>query len=579
MSNFSNDPSTLILCFFLQENIVKLQVLNLAVKLFLTNPTQTELLCQYVFNLARYDQNYDIRDRARFLKQFVFPSGGQTNVLTRNAKQIFLAAKPAPQLVSKYQGREQFQLGSLSHYLNVRATGYHDIPDFPDVASDSTVRNVESPTAAASDAISPEDRYVSTGETAPSKPISSKNKVDSKKKRSFYSDSDKSSSEYQSSDSSSDVEEATDDEVKTKPAAVVNTKKTKEMSSSEPESSSDSEEDSASSSSDDGSSGTSSSGSEESSEEEESSSKTFEKAKKMANSLQPNQNGTPKKSSEKSNLDLLLELDDISPVGPVMTPSMGGFLTPGNNHGFTHGLGQQRIDLVGPTFIPLNTLELINKNSGNGLSVRYRFTRAPHLFSASMVSIELAIANGLEHDLNDVRLDVPAGSIQIKEFASIATLAVGSVAQALIGIDFNDSTQPINFAFAAASFSSAKATLKPPVGELVRSVVMSELVFLEERAKLRGMNEHSAQLQLADSDKRALQKRIFEYANVAPIPSSDPTHRLNFAGQTFASKSLVLFTIDFADESSSVVSLNVACEKMVIGSMLLTELRAFLLNV
>jgi len=40
-------------------------------------------------------------------------------------------------------GREQFQLGSLSHYINARANGYHDLPMFPDVASDSSVRDVE----------------------------------------------------------------------------------------------------------------------------------------------------------------------------------------------------------------------------------------------------------------------------------------------------------------------------------------------------------------------------------------------------------------------------------------------------
>jgi len=40
-------------------------------------------------------------------------------------------------------GREQFQLGSLSHYINARANGYHDLPMFPDVPSDSSVRDVE----------------------------------------------------------------------------------------------------------------------------------------------------------------------------------------------------------------------------------------------------------------------------------------------------------------------------------------------------------------------------------------------------------------------------------------------------
>ena len=57
----------------LQEDIVKLQTVNLAAKLCIANPKQTKLLCQYVLNLAKYDQNYDIRDRARFLRQLVLP--------------------------------------------------------------------------------------------------------------------------------------------------------------------------------------------------------------------------------------------------------------------------------------------------------------------------------------------------------------------------------------------------------------------------------------------------------------------------------------------------------------------------
>ena len=48
-------------------------MVNLAAKLCITNPKQTKVLCQYVLNLAKYDQNYDIRDRARFLRQLVLP--------------------------------------------------------------------------------------------------------------------------------------------------------------------------------------------------------------------------------------------------------------------------------------------------------------------------------------------------------------------------------------------------------------------------------------------------------------------------------------------------------------------------
>ncbi len=52
---------------------MKLQTINLAAKLHIANAKQSKLLCQYVMNLAKYDLNYDIRDRARFLRQLVLP--------------------------------------------------------------------------------------------------------------------------------------------------------------------------------------------------------------------------------------------------------------------------------------------------------------------------------------------------------------------------------------------------------------------------------------------------------------------------------------------------------------------------
>lgn len=104
--------------FFSQEDIVKLQILNLATKLSITNPKQTRLLCQYVFNLAKYDQNYDIRDRARFLRQLIMPSASASSAedkvpatsgaLTKHVKKIFLATKPAPVLESKFKGLTSF---------------------------------------------------------------------------------------------------------------------------------------------------------------------------------------------------------------------------------------------------------------------------------------------------------------------------------------------------------------------------------------------------------------------------------------------------------------------------------------
>ena len=58
----------------LQDDVVKLQTVNLAAKLCIANAKQAKPLTQYVLNMAKYDQNYDIRDRARFLRQLVLPA-------------------------------------------------------------------------------------------------------------------------------------------------------------------------------------------------------------------------------------------------------------------------------------------------------------------------------------------------------------------------------------------------------------------------------------------------------------------------------------------------------------------------
>lgn len=64
---------------------------------------QTKLLTQYVLNLAKYDQNYDIRDRARFIRQLIVPTE-KSGALSKYAKKLFLALKPAPILESPFKG-------------------------------------------------------------------------------------------------------------------------------------------------------------------------------------------------------------------------------------------------------------------------------------------------------------------------------------------------------------------------------------------------------------------------------------------------------------------------------------------
>lgn len=52
---------------------MKLQILTLSAKLFVMayGHTQIRLLARYAFSLARYDLDYDVRDRGRFLSSLL----------------------------------------------------------------------------------------------------------------------------------------------------------------------------------------------------------------------------------------------------------------------------------------------------------------------------------------------------------------------------------------------------------------------------------------------------------------------------------------------------------------------------
>ncbi|KAH8323065.1 hypothetical protein KR074_000562 [Drosophila pseudoananassae] len=591
-----------------EQDVVKLQVLNLGVKLYLTNPQQTSLLCQYVFTLARYDPNYDVRDRARFLRQIIFPASGNSSVLSQNARQVFLASKPAPVPESKYRDGNNFQLGSLSHYLNMPAAGYKELPPFPAVAPDSSVRNIagfmqeklpgeESPAGRSKDA---------SGGGAGKNKSAGREKgflSESEDKSSAYSESGSSSgsgtsdSESDSDDTGSSEEEEAQAKEKAVQPAKVSTKKepqpsgdlidagSNEVVAPAPEKAATNNNSNAAGYSGTSESGDSSSYSGSSSSEDSDSESDNEAEQKDAKKPEVETKSKPKEKQEKqpskSNLDLLLDLDDIPPIGPVMTPSLGGFLTPGTPliGGQAAPLQPQharnRVELVGPSHIEFKHKELLNKVSGHGLQLGYRFTRAPHLFSSSMCSIELQFQNRGEQEITNVRLGqttLPAG-MQLNEFAPVAVLQPQQTASGILGVDFNDSTHAVDLEV-VSSAGSSRVQLKPPVGELVRSVQIGESCHREERAKLRGMNEHQCELRGLRSDLidvSALRQKVVECINVAHTHSS-PNGQLHcFAGQTLSSKSLVLLTLQWQTEDA--LTLLVNCEKMVIGSMVLNELR------
>ncbi|XP_051917426.1 AP-3 complex subunit beta-2 isoform X5 [Hippocampus zosterae] len=582
-----------------EEDIVKLQILNLAAKLYLTNSKQTKLLTQYVLNLAKYDQNYDIRDRARFIRQLIVPTE-KSAALSKYAKKLFLALKPAPVLESPFKDRDHFQLGSLSHLLNAKAGGYQELPDWPEAAPDPSVRNVEI------------EEVITTGEgrigllgdwrEVPewTKCSSREKRKEKKVEKPFYSDSEGESGPTESADSESysssgsdsasasaesgsgsqseESEDASDSEDEEDKKKKKEFKKLAQGSESEQSSEGDERKRARKSKQQKSQSESETDEDEESdsensqSESEDSESEVDVKNKKAVQSKAPSKPVIRETKKEKKEMSLL-DLDDFEPApSPQVTP-VNSFLSSSLVTDL-EGLSLSDSVLSPAAISPSGTqkcYELLHRISGEGLSVEYRFSRQPFGPDANMVAVQMHFANSAATDAKNLHMeDVKLQSgMRVMNFPEIELLPAGETTTAVMGIDFCDSTQAANFQLCTHS-RKFFVSIQPPVGELMKPVFMTENEFKKEQGQLMGMNEITEKLTLDAKcrNEHAIVQRVSATANLSRVPcGSDKECR--FAGRTVSGGSLVLVTVATEEDGSARLTLN--CEKMVIGTMLVKD--------
>ncbi|CAB1318710.1 unnamed protein product [Coregonus sp. 'balchen'] len=506
--------------FTSEEDIVKLQT--------------TKLLTQYILNLGKYDQNYDIRDRTRFIRQLIVPND-KSGALSKYAHRILLAPKPAPVIQSAYKDRDRYQLGTLSHTINTKASGYLELSDWPAVAPDQSVRNVE--------VIEPVKEWApSLGKTGKSKPAKSS---DDK----FYSDSGEEEEEEEGGSGSSSSDDSSSSSEESGSDAESSVEKNSSQSSEESDKSSSQSEKSSSESdtekkkrktkkplqkktvkptakdsdSDENrnvAKEARSSSAEESSSDSESDSDTdadsgTEHKKKTKSKAKP-------KVEVKSNEEVsLLNLDDFTPApltqlkSSVLSPSLLGDL-----EGLCLSNVSSAIQVSGPAFVPEKSHDLLHRMTGKGLSAQYQFPRQPCLYQPTMC---------LE----------PEASVTVS-----------------MGIDFNDSTQAANFQLCTKE-DHFSVSIQPAVGELFLPITMTELDFHKEQGKLLGMNESSATITMAAE-------------NMTSQPISRPVATVANLG-TASSGAVVLVTVELRELSTALITINT--EKSVMGSMLLRDLK------
>lgn len=283
----SPDILRLVAKTFINEvEIVKLQAINLAAKVYLTtcyfetcknyftadDKERIKLLINYIFNLAKYDLNYDVRDRARFLRQLLNKSNTNTGLLLAQKilmapKNIFIDnnnkskdeqndppsinldptkedAEQTKTLPSLVNGMSKYRIGTLSHFVGKAVHNYEELPDFPTERPDPSTRNnkVEEEDDVKESRLSPDREFLSS-------PI--KNRLSrSDSNGNFYSESsneDSATSDSASSNESSESDSEEDDDEKSEEGQSEDEESASStVSSGKSSASSDSEENSSS---------------------------------------------------------------------------------------------------------------------------------------------------------------------------------------------------------------------------------------------------------------------------------------------------------------------------------------------
>ncbi|PFX34388.1 AP-3 complex subunit beta-2 [Stylophora pistillata] len=223
----------------------------------------------------------------------------EVGIVARSLVRLLRSHREVQSVVLNRQG---FQVGSLSHMMNLKANGYQELPHFPEIAPDPSVRNVEIEAVWG---------------------ISSKKKTGKAKKSSFYSDSESESGSESESDSEeesgsssgSGEEDDGGDQSKTESEASTkgDSEEDSDASESEEKSSSESETDESSEDSSD-----------ISSEDEKI---PVKKPRTPVKTTKQQKSPEGKPASDKGNA--LLILDDLNePVTPTVGSSSSNIMSP-----------------------------------------------------------------------------------------------------------------------------------------------------------------------------------------------------------------------------------------------------------
>ncbi|XP_065179887.1 AP-3 complex subunit beta-1-like [Sycon ciliatum] len=148
-----------------------------------------------------------------------------------------------------------------------------------------------------------------------------------------------------------------------------------------------------------------------------------------------------------------------------------------------------------------------------------------------------------------------------------------------IGVDFKDTLNPAVFDISCRT-GKFSVKIPPIVGEIIQGAVVSEADFKQRSSQLKGMNESTGQATLKSAQEmHSLCQCVLHSAGLSLVQRSgndgDDDSTLFFAGRTTSGHVTVLLRVAM---DGTDVKLTCNCEKMVIGSMLLKEIKTAFAN-
>ena len=455
-------------------------------------------LLHYILEVARYDMDYDIRDRCRSLRAMVAMAQSGNVDLSASAMAALLADKPIPVVVraktsgtDKQSYSERYEFGSLSFSVGHAAIGYSVIPDWPSEQPDPSVRTAASSIANAA-----------------------------KKGASAHRSGNRSSS----SDSSG---------------------------SSDSSDSSDTDSDSDSDDSSDSSSSSSSSSSSESSSSESSSSSSSDDSDNSDDSDDDEDTKSGRQAKAPSTEDLLsLGIGSMSVGGAPSAPSTAAAATipPPATAGVVAGSS------VTPSFTMVT-----QAGSSCGLTATYTFIRGPSLYGPKVSFLRLSLTNISDASATSINMEVVklAGDDQgVTPFAEVAEIQPGASEDVDLYINFaGREGRPVRLRLVTDA-GSTEGDVVPPLGELVKPLEMTAEDFLTQRGNLGGMQETAGQLDAGGYTAEVLSARVCGVANFAAISlrakEDGGADALHFACQRLDDNSPVLVTLCVASGGETV---------------------------